>query len=183
MNGRLLLGLAAALLGGSCGVPTEERAHPLPDVPVSLPTAAPTTTPVPQGAPAELFFVRGDRLAPTVHRVAVHTLAAVLETLAEGPTEEEKMAGMRSAIPVGASLRVASVTDGVAIVEVAEVAELGGGDQVLAVAQVVFTATGVDGVTAVRLSIGGLLVPAPVGDGTLVDRPIVRPDYPSLAPP
>jgi spore germination protein GerM len=59
---------------------------------------------------------------------------------------------------------------------------LGGGNQQLAVAQIVWTVTEFPGVQQVRFSIDGQPLEVPTDEG-LTDQPVDRDDYRSVAPP
>jgi spore germination protein GerM len=58
--------------------------------------------------------------------------------------------------------------------------QVGGQEQILAVAQLVFTATSVPGIVKVQFTLGGRPVEVPAGDGTLTQGPLGRSDFPSL---
>jgi spore germination protein GerM len=74
------------------------------------------------------------------------------------------------------------LSDGVATVSVTPgFPGLSGGNQLLAVAQVVWTLTELPTVTAVRFSVDGTPVEIPTDDG-LTDRPVDRDDYRSVKP-
>ena len=164
--------LLTALHG--CGIPVEDRARPLAgsEVPSSLPNrVAPPTSRLgdPSLALAELFFVRDSRLAP-VRREAPATPSV------------ERSDGLRTALagPVQLAGREAP---GVPVVDVGEsFGQIEGEEEILALAQLVFTLTGVPGVDGVAFALSGRVVEVPTGDGTLKSGPLGRQDFAAVAP-
>lgn len=186
----LLVGLALlALVGAGCGLPAnaEARAIPAGQVPFGLlrtgpPRAAPMAA-SPIQALAQVFLVRQGRLV-AVGRVvdAPLSVKVVLDALLAAPSNSEAAAGLRSAVNEQASLLSARIRGGVADLDLTSAfAEVGGQDQILAVAQVVYTATSVPGVTAVTFALDGKPVEVPGGDGTLLHGPVTRANFPALA--
>ncbi len=177
---RALVLLVTALLLAGCGVRPEDRpehvtpaAAPSPDTGNGSPTAGPQLT---------VFFVRATQLAPVQRRTAATTAAAALEQLVEGPTRAEVRTGIRTALPpevVGVEevlphgLTTVSVTRGFTGIT--------GGNQLLAVAQIVWTLTALPSVTTVRFVVEGVAVEVPTDEG-LTSRPVGRHDYRSVAP-
>jgi hypothetical protein len=109
------------------------------------------------------------------------TATASLEALLDGPTADEaaSVPALSTAIPEGTELLGVTVDGSVATVDLS--AELGaGGDSAttaMAVAQIVFTVTRLDGVTEVVVEQEGEPVAVPTSQGELVDRPVTRDDY------
>ena len=178
---RLALLAALALLAG-CGVDPQAAPEDLDVSPIPPATPAPSDG----GAGSELilWFLRDDLLAPVQRAADARDPVTALALLAEGLTAEEADAGLTTAISPQ-PLEVA--TDGeaeehdVLTVEVTEAFYVPGADQLRAVAQVVWTATGFEGVEAVRFATedGPLEVPTDAG---LTDDPVDRADIASLAP-
>lgn len=171
-----------------CGIPVEERARPLSrgEVPSSLPNrVSPPTSRLgdPSVALAELFFVRDSRLA-AVRREASATPSVedILAGLMRGPTSVERSDGLRTAL--AGPVRLAGMeAAGVPVVDVAEsFAQIEGEEQILALAQLVFTLTGVPGVDGVAFALSGRVVEVPTGDGTLKSGPLSRQDFAAVAP-
>ena len=183
---------AAALLAlvvlSSCGIPVEDRARPISpdDIPSSIPAPAPATT-APAGDPTpasvELFFVQGSRLG-AVRREAPVALSAerTIAEIARGPTAAERGQGFRTALP--RDLRLAgTVAAAVPLIEVSEsFARVEGEEQILALAQLVFTLTGLPGVEGVSFALAGRPVEVPTGDGVLKRGPLRRADFQAVAP-
>ncbi len=177
--GAVILLVAALLLTG-CGVRPDDRPEPVttaaapsPDIGNGSPAAGPRLT---------VFFVRGAVLTPVERRSDAVTTAAALGQLVEGPTRAEVGTGIRTALPpevVGAD---EVLFDGVTTVSVTRgFTGITGGNQLLAVAQIVWTLTDLPTVTTVRFVVEGAPVEVPT-DGGLTDRAVGRDDYRSVAP-
>lgn len=179
------------MAGAGCGIPTDASPHPIPrdQVPFGLLRTPPptTTTTMPAvSVPETIFLVAPDQHVTPVRRdLAVPaTLTQVLGALLEGPTESESTAGIQSFLS-GPGIQVtATVAAGTADVDFsANPVQVVGPDQILAIAQVVFTATALPGVSAVAFRIGGTPTQVPNGTGGLVSGPVGRADYTAQAPP
>lgn len=173
------LAAAAALVTG-CGVRGESTPSRLDDVSLPQEPVPEEAAPDDEGPTTIVYFVRGERLE-AVERPVPTTLASALRGLFEGPRETETDGGLRSAIPAGTALLRLTMSAGVADVDLSEgFASVVGPEQVLALAQLVYTATAISGVSAVRLAIEGQPVDAASGDGRLAPGPVGRDDYPAL---
>ena len=76
-----------------------------------------------------------------------------------------------------------TVARGLATVDLdAAFGELAGTAQLVALAELVYTATGRPGVGQVVFSLDGQPIEVPRGDGSLTSEPLTRSDYPELAP-
>lgn len=181
--------LLVALLTG-CGVPSQDSAvvAPREEVPFGLldadrePVAGARPS---RGATVEVFLHSDDeeRLVAVERRVARSSVQAALAELEEPPTSTEKLAGLNSTL---------SDIDGISSVDVAGVvvevdltddfADIGGSDQLVALAQIVYTATGRPGADQVTFTLEGEPVEIPIGDGTLTTGTVDREDYEQLQP-
>lgn len=171
----LLLAVLLALTAG-CGLTPQTGPQRVPPEPA--PTAlspSPSTTGI-----VQIYLVRGERLVP-VER-AGRTADDALALLAAGPTALDGGDGFVTYLPPRAIGRAVRQEPGVLAVEVtADVAALPAREQVLAVAQLVWTATGVCCDTEVHLLVDGRPIPVPT-DGGPVQRPARRDDFRSVAP-
>ncbi len=184
---RATVWLAAALLWvlGGCGVPAEPtpRDIPVDQVPFGLSGATTTTTsrPVPS-ATATVFLVKGDRLLPVRRQLpAPVTPAAVLAALAGGPSPSDSAHGLRSALVTGVMLE--RLAGGTATVRLDR--ELVAGDvreQILALAQLVYTMTELPGVQAVQFTFDGRPAEVPTAEGNLKAGTASRADYLLVGP-
>lgn len=190
----LLLLCAGGLVASGCGVPVDAKPQVLPAsaVPFGLlqrtaSTSSTTSTTTPVGVSVKVFLLDStgklsgrDRLIP-VHP-AGGELEAVLSALVDGPTSAETAAGYHTAIPAQTKVLHASESGGIATVDVSTVfGQLVGPPQIQAVAQFVYTATALPGITGVTFQLGGAPVQVPVASGAQV-AVAVPAQFASLAP-
>ncbi|TYP90297.1 GerMN domain-containing protein [Blastococcus xanthinilyticus] len=178
---RALLALLCGLVVlAGCGV------EPQP-VPEPLPIPAP---PVPeQGLPegetstvVTVFFVRGAELVPVERPVERVTPAEALAVLTAGPTRSEVIAGLRTALAPQPLTVDVGLPGGITSVDVTpEFTGITGGNQLLAVAQVVWTLTGLEDTNQVRFLLNGVPVEVPTDSG-LTNDPVGRDHFPSVVP-
>ena len=184
--------LAAAGALGACGVPIDGQPAELSrsGVPFHLldpssPTTTSTTAPSPIEVPVKIFLVGAnghlvarDRDVP----VSAPDLVTVLSALVVGPTDAEAAAGLGSAIPAQTTVLGATISGGVATVNLGlTFGQLVGPPQIQAVAQVVFTAAALPGVAGVMFQLAGQPVEVPVASGAQV--PVANTSqFASLAP-
>jgi hypothetical protein len=171
---------------GMRGQSTETRIEPA-DVPFELLELTPRVGPPPPeepgvGGQATIFLEGGTGLVPVVRELGERARAAdVLRALAAGPTPEEEALGVQTAITSGeAALSVR--TDGtLAVVELGDAFFSEGADQVTALAQIVFTLTGLEPITRIRFLVGAEPAEVPRADGVLTSEPVGRDDYAPMA--
>jgi spore germination protein GerM len=172
-------------LGIGCGVPADGTATPRDpdDVRFGLLDPEPPAPPVGAGSPISVYLVVDEDapvLAPVDRRVpAPVDLSERLLALVEGPTEAERQAGLTTAIPADVDvIESVSVNGGIAEVELdAEFGSIPAEDQVIAIAQVVYTLTAAPGVGRVSFLVDGEPVDVPRGDGTLTSDSVSRDAY------
>lgn len=191
----LTLLLAGVLVGSvaACGIPTEDSAtlaRPE-DVPFDLLAEIPETTSTTGGSPtgasmirATIFLVQGERLAPVEREVPSPASGeAVIEALGRGPTRSEAALGLRSALVGGDVMRSIGISGGIASVDLGpDFTDIVGRDQIMALAQIVSTVTGLAGVGRVSFTLEGVPVGVPRGDGAVTTESVSRDDYALLAP-
>lgn len=192
MNRRVLLvivAVAAAALA-SCGVTNDgtPRVINAENVPFDLlaPTAGATTTTIPGQAPIRdvtIFLADPDGHLTQVHRnvEAPATLTKALDALLAGPAADEAVR-LHSAITSDTKLlHVRGPVDGLATIDLSkQLLDVTGRQQILALAQVVYTATASPGVDRVLFQFDGESREVPNGDGTLTSTPLGRLSYRSL---
>lgn len=185
--------LARLLLAGwllaACGVPLDASPREIdPDrVPFGLlEPDQPGSTTVPQSmqASAEVYLVRGDRLVAVVRDVPTPpTAEKAVMALLRGPTDEEAKIGLRTAITTTGGVSVSGPEDGLVRIELGRsFATSGAGDQVLGLAQLVFTVTALPEASRVLFTVSGRPVEVPAGDGTLTGSPLGRENFRPMAP-
>jgi hypothetical protein len=175
--------VAMASVSAGCGIPDDRRPTQLPGgiVEPVLAPSEPVQSPL---AEVPVFLVQAERLVPVVRRAAPGDIPVVLARLLAGPRQEEFAAGIRTAISPETELRsVRLVGDTVTVDLTAALVEVGGQEQILAVAQIVLTATAVPDVARVRLLLEGQAVEIPRADGTLTSDTLRSTDYEALLKP
>jgi spore germination protein GerM len=151
------------------------------------PVVETTTSTISSTIPVEivqLFFVAGTQVVP-IDRILLSPAVApqVLAALAEGPPEGDAATGLRSALPVGFVAEV-TVERGVATVFLPStfITDLPGGEQRLAIAQIVLTLTRQSGIGQVRFTSNNepQSVPRGRGDLTAPGASVACDDYANL---
>lgn len=171
MNRATSVVMAAAL--AACGFSSDSGPRPI-DLD-QVPEAS-TTVAAAAGPEVELWFVDGAALVPLRAVVRDRAPGTVVEALIGRGVDFGE--GLRSAIPPATVVLGAVIEDGVATVDLSSAFTLvGGGEEILAVGQIVLTLASLEGVEGVRLLIDGTPVNAPVGEGELVDRPLTSEDF------
>jgi len=181
----LVAAMAAAV--AACGIPEDSRPTVLPGGVVNpalaagdrQPTAASTSDQTETGS--QIFLVQAEQLVSVRRATPRRDLTGVLTLLLQGPTQAEFAAGTRTAISPQTVLRSARLGGDSAVVDLSgALVEVGGEEQILAVAQIVLTATAVPGVGQVRLLLEGQAVEVPRADGTLTSETLRAADYAGL---
>ncbi|HET7309857.1 MAG TPA: GerMN domain-containing protein [Mycobacteriales bacterium] len=185
---RLVAASTVVVSAGGCGLPASGhivRVDPT-TVPFGLLHTAEPGTPGPQavGPRTSVFFVRSDRLSVGPRRVVGDNVPAeAVRLLLDGPSPAEAARGLTTDVPAGTRLVSLDLSGPVATVDLSsEFGTLGGSEQVLAVAQIVYTLTASRYIDSVRFAINGKPTEVPDGSGSLADTPRTRHDYAQLAP-
>ncbi len=122
-------------------------------------------------------------LLESVARDVAETPTALLQALLAGPNQTEQSNQFRTALPVGTELLDARRQGFVLRVDIsAAVLELSGQVLITAIAQIVFTASEIEGVRGVTIMVAGADQQWPAGSGELTSAPLTVYDYPGLAP-
>ncbi len=184
-----IVAVAGACAGlASCGVGAQSAPQPLDPkaVPYGLlgPTSSPSTSDPGLSTARVTVYMEADdgRLVP-VHRDVKWpaTIAAILGQLAAGPTARESGRGLVSPASSVGPFVVGPLRNGVVSVDLPVSFEsLGGQDQQVAAAQIVFTVTTFTGVRGVRFLVARQPAQVPTGDGSLTRGPSTRQDYAAL---
>jgi spore germination protein GerM len=107
--------------------------------------------------------------------------AAVLESLFAGPNADERRDGLDTAIPADVELLSTRTIGQVLTIDLNDAFEdLTTVGLRQAVAQIVTTATDIEGINAVQLRVDGEPRVWPRGNGELTDRPLTAYDFPGL---
>ena len=124
-------------------------------------------------------------LVRVTHRIEPPvTPAAVLASLAAGPTDVEVGESLRSAIADPKMIVDVVVAGGTATVDLdASFDQIPATDQVLAIGQMVLTLTNQRGIGQVRFELAGAEVAVPLPDGRTVDAAVSADDHRTLEHP
>jgi spore germination protein GerM len=179
--------VASVLLLGACGVEAQDQAQELDtdSVPFDLlESEAPLGPVLREGNTFTVYVLQEDSLVAVTRAVRKEpTVPRALRVLFRGITPEEAEVGQRSAIPPGSEVRRVIVRGDAAVVDLnSRFLENVPGDTALALGQVVYTATSLQGVTRIRFRVDGDRVTVPRGDGTLSSGAVSRNDYPGPGP-
>lgn len=184
----LLLGLGIVAGCGVRGQSAETRIG-RDDVPFELLEATPgggEPAPGEGDAPvgrATIFLESAGGLIPVTRELPAPVRTSdVLRALAAGPTSDEEAFGLQTAITSGRAAPSVRREDALAVVELGDAFFNEGADQVTALAQIVFTLTGLEGTSRVRFLVAEEPAEVPKADGVLTSEPVGREDYASLAP-
>ena len=177
--------------GTACGVRADDKPQALAarEVPYGLmtQTPAPTTSVPTPSVPKEtaiVYFV-----GPSDHLVEVSrdvnrppTVAKALTSLIFGVQQDEAAQGYRSAIDPTASIQARAESPSTYVVDLSpEFAQGTTSEQLLRIAQIVYTATRIPGVTGVRFTLNGSPIQAPTPTGSTSD-PVGREAYQQFEP-
>lgn len=185
----LLVALAASVTLAGCGISKQD--HPEALDRASLPDGllgrnVPTTVaPPPSDAVKVTLWLEGrdEQLVPVGAYVPwPETIGGLLNSLSAAPTSPESQRGLVSPVSSVGPFSSRPIRGGVVTVDLpASFENLGGGDQLIAVAQIVYTLTGSPGVRGVVFRVAGRRAQIPAANGRLVTGPLTRKDYASLA--
>lgn len=183
-----MLALLSVMASG-CGVGTEAAPQVLGrhSVPFGLlaPATTTTTTPQPTHTQIVIYLAASLGIVPVTRTVQSAPASAqdVLKALSAGPTAAESSGGLTSALTSATPLRLSSIQGGVVSVDVpASFEALGGQEQIVAAAQLVFSLTALTGISGVVLLVSGQPTQVPTAGGSLSQGPLTRADYRALSP-
>lgn len=186
----VLLG-AALLVAGACSAPVDSGPKTLraSGIPAGLRAETPstTTTSGPSGESEEVtvYLIGQDsRLVAVKRRVGLPvTVEKVLQKLFTPPNTAEGVSGYHTAISFDTTVLSARVENRIVTVDVSKDFAFGQvPEQIIAFAQVVFTATELEGVTGVLFARNGKRLEVPQGDGSSTSAPVGRASYPQVTP-
>jgi spore germination protein GerM len=177
----LVLGIGAM---SGCSIQPESTPSDLPEDRADV-FGDPATGDVAAGANRIYLLAPTDVDAPqrlrSVQRDVSTGPTEVLQSLFAGPNSAERAGQLDTAIPADVELLSARTVGEVLTVDVNDVFnELTPDGLRLAVAQIVSTATDIDGVQSVQLRVEGEPGVWPLGNGELAQRPLTKYDYPGL---
>lgn len=172
--------IAAALLLTACGIPTDDEPRAIDDDEPLIGADVPSG-PAAAGADRIFLVAPGEQgLLRSVPRDAGST-EDLIEVLLLGANDTELADQWRSQIPSNTTLR-SMYTQGTTLHLdfSAALTSLSAAVQPQALAQIVYTAAEVDGITDVSITIDGQQQPLPKGNGDSTTDPLRTYDYPGL---
>lgn len=185
----MLATFALVVLASACTVPSEDNAQRLPPDEVPFQLAETTTTSTAGSAvsqavaqPVKVFLVRDERLAVVNREASPADPPNVLALLAQGPSQSETDAGLRTALVPNLAKIVETDGDLITIDLDGEFSALAPTEQRLALAQITFAMTQLQAISRVRFLVAGQPASVPRGDGSSTDAPVSPDDYGEFAP-
>lgn len=179
-----LLVVVAVAVGSACAIQPESAPNDVPDDRSGI-FGDPSTGDEAAGTNRIYLLAPTDADEPqrlrAVLRDVQNTAAAVLNSLFAGPNAAERDEQLDTAIPADVELRTARTVGEVLTLDLNDVfAELTPDGLRLAVAQIVTTATEIEGVRAVQLRVEGEPRVWPRGNGELTEDALTEFDFPGL---
>ncbi|HXF73653.1 MAG TPA: Gmad2 immunoglobulin-like domain-containing protein [Actinomycetota bacterium] len=193
MRRLVILVTSLGILAGSCGERGPGSLGPGPGGPAGTPSGSPTGGAAPPTSPPsgetmtfEVWLARGDRLF-VVHRTvpaSPRVGTAAVQALLGGPTDEERAAGLTTAVPEGSELLGLTVERGLATADLSGAFASGGGTLSvrMRLAQLVYTLTQFPTVEGVAVELDGRPVEVFSSEGLVLRAPLTREDFADLLP-
>lgn len=176
------------LLLAACGIPTQPSASAIPasQLHARRPVTPPTESPCAKGCTSiNVYFVSSKgRLVPVGRIAPPHDkVGAVVGAMLAGPTPAERATGFSTALPT--DIRLLSTTETlkrrtITLNFSVDFATLSGPQEVLGVAQVVYTVSSITPGVGVIFEIASVPVQVPLETGRLVNGAVHVPQYESL---
>ncbi len=177
---KMSLLLVLLLVGAACGVPTQTAPEAL-DVQVD--DLAPVVESEAEDVVAvSIYLVRDEQLVHVTRDIGgPPELEDILRSLLLGVTRPEDRVRLRTSIPAGTELLGLEWDGSTVHIDLSRhFAAVGGGEETLAVAQVVLTATSFGSAQAVVFELEGVRTDVPVADGHLSTDAVRASDYEEL---
>lgn len=183
---QLVVPVLAGLLFASCGISTDDNPRNIPAVDQEqLGVAADRSAGAATGT-ARVYLLAPEaagqsQVLQAVARDVDETASELLTALFAGPNADELESQFRTALPAGIQLLSADRRGAVLRVDISrDLLQLSGQVLMAAVAQIVFTASELDGVQSVKILIEGADQQWPAGNGELQSDPLTVYDFPGL---
>jgi spore germination protein GerM len=164
----------------ACGIPVEAEPEM---VGVEIAASPETESPTPGDlAAVPMYLVSNDSLVRVTRDLpSPPSVTSIFDSLLGGVTEPERSENLRTAIPPGTETLAVTEDGSVLRIDLSsEFAAVGGEEEILAVAQIVLTATSIEGVDLVAFRLEGVPTDVPVASGALSVDPVSAQDYESL---
>ena len=175
---RLLCLTAVLIVAASCGVQPDSAPRDLPDAEQGLETSDESSGDIAAGADRIYLIGPGDdRLLRSVQREA-DSASDLVRTLLRGPNDDEIETQFTTAIPSTTELNEATIQGQNLTVDLTpDIIELDTQSLVRAIAQIVYTATELDGIETVQIEIDNERLSAPTPGGDTTTSPLRIYDY------
>lgn len=178
-----LAGVVLSVVLAGCG---SEKAVSLGKPSTRTTTAKEPTGRVPTLLSLQVWFARDNGLVEVrrTHDPTPLVATAAINALLAGPTSEERVRGLGSAVPPGTKLLGIAIHDGVATIDLTSEYQSGAGSRSMQMrlAQVVYTLTQFPTVHKVRFRLDGSPVNVFSSEGITLNDPVGRADYAKLLP-
>lgn len=176
----ITLALAVTVVVSACGIQTDSAPRDLPEDERSLLIAGSSAGPDASGADRIYLVGPGDdRLLRSVPRDAAPR-EDLIKILLLGPNDDELDAGYSTFIPPATELLSARSNGQILILDLSsEISELTGQSLSQAIAQIVYTATEIEGIEAVQIRVNDEPVAWPKQNGDTTTDALRIYDYPS----
>lgn len=183
LRSRLTLVSVLLILTTGCSISADSSPH---DVPADKQAEQPSPDPVSPGQATagdeRIFLIGPDDRLQTVFRRAEGTLRSRIESLRAGPNDEDRARGLRSFVP--SDLEINDLIPGPVVTTIdigRQLFELQPSEQVMAIAQLVYTASQLNPQAEVVIKVDGDAQEWPNGAGTLQSGALTIYDYYGLA--
>jgi len=171
--------LAACGIADTAPSPISRRSVPFQLLDPTPPTT--TTTVPPAVAVSEVIYLVGPDLLLVPERRDIPLPASydqILAALFDGPTAAEAAVGIQSFVTGSVSGDTVTVAAGIATVDFhTDPIQVVGQDQILAIAQIVYTLTAQPDISGVLFQIAGQATQVPTAAGVQVSGPVTRATY------
>ena len=178
---KVLAGLCLVVPVGACGLSADNVATPI-TAPAGSGGPASAVTTIPGQLSGRVYFfpadsgTGGDRLVPTIR--PTRDPQTVVNELFQGPDAADRRRNLSSAIPSGTRGKITVAGDGVATLDLDDRFFTARGlQQTKALAQIVFTITGLDGVSGVTVLVNGQPKEWPRSDGRVSTGALEQVDF------
>jgi spore germination protein GerM len=182
---RVIAALALTAVAAACSIQADTSPRDIPNADRALSDPLVPAEGGESAGSTRVYLVKesddGTPQLRSVLRSVEPTPSGVMSELLKGPNAQEEDDGITTAVPRGLLLRSARSGAGVLTVDVSsELLDEPAPKLQLAIAQIVFTASELEGVREVRVTVLGTIRPWPDGEGELRTSALTVYDYPGL---
>ncbi|MGI8792448.1 MAG: GerMN domain-containing protein [Acidimicrobiales bacterium] len=183
--------VAAMVVLVGCGVPLDREPRTLAadKVPYQLLEQATTTTSTTTSlavptVDVPVYFVLNSRLVEVIRKITQSpSVNKAVNALLNGPEDTEEATGLRTAVSPNLKVEVGKLEAGVVTINLgSEFSKLPRDEQQLALAQLVWTATGIGGVSGVVFTLEGKDIEVVLPDASLASGPVNRGSFAAVGP-